>query len=68
MPFAYHNLIKLPEGVTDDQAILMGDIYPTAYFGAHLAEVRDGDVVAVWGCGPIRRSKRTAPPSGGSSA
>ncbi len=53
IPFAYHNLIKLPERITDDQAILMSDIYPTAYFGAHLAEVRDGDVVAVWGCGPV---------------
>ena len=31
----------------------MSDIYPTGYFGAHLAEVRDGDVVAVWGAGPV---------------
>ena len=53
VPFAYDSLIKLPESITDDQAILMSDIYPTAYFGAHLAEVRDGDVVAVWGCGPV---------------
>lgn len=53
VPFAYHNLIKLPDHVSDDQAILMSDIYPTAYYGAVLAEVRDGDVVAVWGCGPV---------------
>ena len=53
IPLAYDSLIKLPDSVTDDQAILMSDIYPTAYFGAHLAEVRDGDVVAVWGCGPV---------------
>ena len=53
VPFAYESLVKLPGHVTDDQAILMSDIYPTAYFGAHLAEIRDGDVVAVWGCGPV---------------
>jgi threonine dehydrogenase-like Zn-dependent dehydrogenase len=53
VPMAYQNLIRLPDAITDDQAILMSDIYPTAYFGAHLAEVRDGDVVAVWGAGPV---------------
>ncbi len=53
VPFAYNSVVKLPDSITDDQAILMSDIYPTAYFGAHLAEVRDGDVVAVWGCGPV---------------
>ena len=53
VPLAFQNLIKLPDSITDDQAILMSDIYPTAYYGAHLAEVRDGDVVAVWGAGPV---------------
>ncbi len=53
VPMAYQNLIRLPDTITDDQAILMSDIYPTGYFGAHLAEVRDGDVVAVWGAGPV---------------
>ena len=53
VPYAYHNLIKLPDHVTDDQAILMSDIYPTAFYGAVLAEVKEGDVVAVWGCGPV---------------
>jgi threonine dehydrogenase-like Zn-dependent dehydrogenase len=53
VPFAYHNLIRLPDAVTDEQAILLSDIYPTADFGAELAEVQAGDVVAVWGCGPV---------------
>ncbi|MBL6459101.1 alcohol dehydrogenase catalytic domain-containing protein [Belnapia sp. T6] len=30
IPFAYHNLIRLPQAVSDDQAILLSDIYPTA--------------------------------------
>jgi len=53
IPFAPVNLVKLPENVTDDQAILLSDIYPTGWFGAELAEIKDGDVVAVWGCGPV---------------
>ena len=52
---AYANamLVKLPEQVTDEQAIMISDIFPTAYFGADIAEVEDGDTVAVFGCGPV---------------
>jgi threonine dehydrogenase-like Zn-dependent dehydrogenase len=53
VPYAAVNLVKLPEEVTDDQAIMLSDIFPTAYFGADLAEIGDGDTVAVWGCGPV---------------
>ncbi len=47
MPFAHTNLVPIPPGVTDDQAIMVSDIFPTAWFGARLAEVSDGDVVAM---------------------
>lgn len=53
IPFANVGLIKLPPEVTDDQAILLSDIFPTGYFGADLAEVTTGDTVAVFGCGPV---------------
>ena len=53
VPYAAVNLVKLPEEVTDDQAIMLSDIFPTAYFGADLAGIDDGDTVAVWGCGPV---------------
>lgn len=53
VPFAHVNLIKLPESVTDDQAILLSDIFPTGYMGADLAEIVEGDTVAVFGCGPV---------------
>jgi threonine dehydrogenase-like Zn-dependent dehydrogenase len=39
--------------VDDNQAILLSDIFPTAYFGAELAEIKPGDTVAVFGCGPV---------------
>jgi len=53
IPFAHVGLVKLPSGITDDQAILLSDIFPTGYFGAELAEVSPGDIVAVFGCGPV---------------
>ncbi len=53
IPFANVGLVKLPEEVSDDQAILLSDIFPTAYFGADIAEIRNGDTVVVFGCGPV---------------
>jgi len=53
IPFANIGLIKLPSEITDDQAILLSDIFPTGYFGAKMAEITPGDTVAVFGCGPV---------------
>jgi len=53
IPFAHVGCVKLPDEVTDEQAILLSDIFPTAYFGAKLAEITPGDTVAVFGCGPV---------------
>jgi threonine dehydrogenase-like Zn-dependent dehydrogenase len=53
VPFASFNLVKLPEEVSDDQAILLSDIFPTGWFGASLADVCPGSSVAVFGCGPV---------------
>lgn len=53
IPFANVGPVKLPTHVTDDQAILISDIFPTAYFGARLADVNEGNTVCVFGCGPV---------------
>ena len=53
IPYANVGPVKLPEQVTDEQALLVSDIFPTGYFGADLAEIEDGDTVAVFGCGPV---------------
>ncbi len=53
IPFANVGLVKVPEAVTDDQAITISDIFPTGYFGADIAEIEHGDIVAVFGCGPV---------------
>jgi threonine dehydrogenase-like Zn-dependent dehydrogenase len=46
-------MVKIPDNVTDDQAILVSDIFPTGWFGADLAEIHEGHTVAVFGCGPV---------------
>ena len=53
IPYASVTCVKLPESVTDEQAIMISDIFPTGYFGADIADVSDGDTVAVFGCGPV---------------
>jgi threonine dehydrogenase-like Zn-dependent dehydrogenase len=53
VPFAATGLVRLPDAMADDDAILLSDIFPTSWFGAELAEVGEGDTVAVFGCGVV---------------
>ena len=53
VPFAHVGAVRLPDSVTDDQAIMISDIFPTGWFGAKLARVAPGDTVAVFGAGPV---------------
>src|ERR1700738_1199197 len=53
VPFADVGPIKIPNGLTDEQVLFLFDNFPPGYMGADLAEVQPGDVVAVWGCGPV---------------
>jgi threonine dehydrogenase-like Zn-dependent dehydrogenase len=53
VPFAATNMVRIPDAVSYDQAILLSDIFPTAWFGSRLAEVGDGDTVLVLGAGIV---------------
>ncbi|MFV2115953.1 zinc-dependent alcohol dehydrogenase [Micromonospora sp. LOL_025] len=53
VPFANVGLVPIPDEVGDEQAIMLSDIWPTAWFGARLADVRPGETVAVFGAGPV---------------
>ncbi len=53
IPFANVGLMKVPHALSDHQAITISDIFPTGYFGADIAEIKPGDVVIVFGCGPV---------------
>lgn len=53
VPFADVGPIKIPEGLRDDQVLFLSDIFPTGYMAAEVCKIKKGDVVAVWGCGPV---------------
>lgn len=53
VPFADVGPIKIPDGLTDEQVLFLSDIFPTGYMAAENCEIKPGDVVAVWGCGPV---------------
>lgn len=53
VPFADIGPLKVADDLTDDQALFLSDILPTGYMGAEMCDIRPGDVVAVWGAGPV---------------
>jgi threonine dehydrogenase-like Zn-dependent dehydrogenase len=53
VPFADIGPIKVPNGIPDEQAVFLSDIFPTGYMAAQNCDIRQGDTVALWGCGPV---------------
>jgi alcohol dehydrogenase len=54
IPFADNSLYKMPDGVADDAALLLSDIFPTGFeMGVQYGRVKPGDTVAVVGAGPV---------------
>jgi threonine dehydrogenase-like Zn-dependent dehydrogenase len=53
VPFADVGPLKVPDGMTDEQALFLSDILPTGYMGAEMCDIQGGDVIAVWGAGPV---------------
>ena len=47
------NPLKIESDLTDEQVLFLSDILPTGYMGAEMCDIQDGDVVAVWGAGPV---------------
>ncbi|BAZ08477.1 alcohol dehydrogenase GroES domain protein [Calothrix sp. NIES-4071] len=53
VPFADHGALKLPQDIPDEKLLPITDAFPTGYMGADLCNIQPGDIVAVWGCGPV---------------
>lgn len=51
--FADANCFKMPEGTKDEHLLFLTDIFPTGYQAAENGNIQPGDIVAVWGCGPV---------------
>ncbi|MCU1233245.1 MAG: Alcohol dehydrogenase GroES domain protein [Candidatus Solibacter sp.] len=53
VPFADVGPLKIENGFTDEQVLFLSDIYPTGYMAAEACDIKPGDTIAVWGCGPV---------------
>ena len=53
VPFSDVGPIVVPDGVPDEEVLFLSDILPTGWMAAENAQIRPGDTVAVWGCGPV---------------
>jgi threonine dehydrogenase-like Zn-dependent dehydrogenase len=53
VPFADSTHIKIPESLTDEQVLFLGDVFPTGWQAAVQCEIEPTDTVAIWGCGPV---------------
>jgi threonine dehydrogenase-like Zn-dependent dehydrogenase len=53
VPFADVGPLKIESDLTDEQVLFLSDILPTGYMGAEMCDIQPGDVVAVWGAGPV---------------
>lgn len=52
VPFADVNHLKV-DGLPDEKVLFLGDIFPTGYMGAEMCDIKGGEVIAVWGAGPV---------------
>jgi threonine dehydrogenase-like Zn-dependent dehydrogenase len=53
VPFADVGPFKVPGHLRDEQVLFLTDIFPTGYMAAENCDIKPGDTIAVWGCGPV---------------
>jgi threonine dehydrogenase-like Zn-dependent dehydrogenase len=53
VPYSDVGPIVIPDGIEDDKVLFLSDILPTGWMAAENCAIESGDVVAVWGCGPV---------------
>jgi threonine dehydrogenase-like Zn-dependent dehydrogenase len=53
IPYSDFGPLKIPDELTDEQVLFLTDIFPTGYMAAENCNIHPGDVVAIWGCGPV---------------
>jgi threonine dehydrogenase-like Zn-dependent dehydrogenase len=53
IPFADFGAFIVPDGYSDEEVLFLSDIFPTGYMAAENCDIKRGQTVAVWGCGPV---------------
>ncbi|MFL5139231.1 MAG: alcohol dehydrogenase catalytic domain-containing protein, partial [Microvirga sp.] len=53
VPYADVSPVKIPDGLSDEQVLFLGDIFPTGWQAAAQCDIEPTDTVAIWGAGPV---------------
>ena len=53
VPYADTGALKVPNGMPDEQALFLSDIFPTGFMAADFCAIKGGETIAIWGCGPV---------------
>ena len=53
VPYADFTPVVIPDGLTDEQVLFLGDIFPTGWQAAVQCDIQPTDTVAIWGAGPV---------------
>jgi threonine dehydrogenase-like Zn-dependent dehydrogenase len=53
VPYADVGPIQIPDGIPDEKVLFLSDILPTGYMAAENCDIKSGDTIAIWGCGPV---------------
>ena len=53
VPYADVAPVRIPDGLTDEQVLFLGDIFPTGWQAAVQCDIQPSDTVAIWGAGPV---------------
>ncbi len=53
VPYADVGPIKIPDAIPDEKVLFLSDILPTGYAAAENCDIKRGDTIAIWGCGPV---------------
>lgn len=53
VPFADAGPVKVPDHLSDEQALFLGDIFPTGWQAVVQCDLQPEDTVAIWGAGPV---------------
>jgi threonine dehydrogenase-like Zn-dependent dehydrogenase len=53
IPFADFGAFIVPDGYSDEEVLFLSDIFPTGYMAAENCDIKKGQTIAVWGCGPV---------------
>ncbi|SDY91246.1 Threonine dehydrogenase [Micromonospora pattaloongensis] len=53
VPFADVGALKIEDDIPDEKVLFLSDILPTGYMAAEMCDIQRGDIVAIWGAGPV---------------